>query len=151
MNKQIDKSIYLDFNKPISYNAFMTYIITERGLGKSYGAKIFVAQHFLKKHKQFVYLRRYKTELKKAMNKNGFWKQVINDPRLKGHKFKNDKENIKYLLFQNMYKLYNWDKVLLFLLLDHKLNQVFVLNSKSLLHLNIMKYLRIFQLQQYSH
>ena len=94
MNKQLDKSIYLDFNKPISYNAFITFIITERGLGKSYGAKKFVAKHFLKKHKQFVYLRRYKTELKKAMNKNGFWKQIINDPELKGHKFKNEKETM---------------------------------------------------------
>jgi len=87
-----DNSIYLNFDYPLSYNALMTYIITERGLGKSYGAKKFVAKRFIKKGKQFVYLRRYKTELKQAMMKNGnplFWEQIKNDKELKGHKFTN--------------------------------------------------------------
>ena len=103
MNKsfKIDKSIYLDFNKPLSYNALLTFIITERGLGKSYGAKKFVAKHFLKKHKQFVYLRRYKTELKEAMMKNKtpiFFDQIKNDEELKNNfgdiKFSNTKDTM---------------------------------------------------------
>lgn len=92
-----DKSIYLDFNKPLSYNALLTFIITERGLGKSYGAKKYVAKHFIKKKKQFVYLRRYKTELKEAMLKNNipiFWEQIKNDPELKDHKFTNKKDTM---------------------------------------------------------
>ena len=92
-----DKDIYLDFNKPLSYNALLSFIITERGLGKSYGSKKYVAKHFIKKKKQFVYLRRYKTELKEAMLKNNipiFWEQVKNDPELKGHKFTNKKDTM---------------------------------------------------------
>lgn len=82
----MNNSIFLDFEKPMSYNALMTYIITERGLGKSYGAKKYVTKRFLKKHKQFVYLRRYKTELKQAMMKNKtpiFFDQIKNDEELK--------------------------------------------------------------------
>ena len=90
----MNNSIYLDFNKPITYNAFLTFIITERGLGKSYGAKKFVAKRFIKKGKQFVYLRRYKTELKKAMNNNGFFKQIENDEELKNYKFSNTKDTM---------------------------------------------------------
>ena len=92
-----DKDIYLDFNKPLSYNALLSFIITERGLGKSYGSKKYVAKHFIKKKKQFVYLRRYKTELKEAMLKNNipiFWEQVKNDPELKDHKFTNKKDTM---------------------------------------------------------
>ena len=99
MNKsfKIDRSIYLDFNKPLSYNALLTFIITERGLGKSYGAKKFVAKRFINKGKQFVYLRRYKTELKQAMMKNGnplFFKQIENDEELKDHKFTNKNDTM---------------------------------------------------------
>ena len=90
----MDNSIYLNFNKPLSYNAFLTFIITERGLGKSYGAKKFVAKRFIKKGKQFVYLRRYKTELKKAMNNNGFFKQIETDEELKNYKFSNTKDTM---------------------------------------------------------
>ena len=90
-------NIYLDFNKPLSYNALLSFIITERGLGKSYGAKKFVAKHFIKKGKQFVYLRRYKTELKEALMKNNnpiFFDQVKNDPELKGHKLTNKNDTM---------------------------------------------------------
>ena len=90
----MNNSIYLDFNKPLTYNAFLNFIITERGLGKSYGAKKFVAKRFIKKGKQFVYLRRYKTELKKAMNNNGFFKQIENDEELKNYKFSNTKDTM---------------------------------------------------------
>ena len=96
-NVKIDSSIFLNFNKPLSYNAFLTFIVTERGLGKSYGAKKFVAKHFIKKHKQFVYLRRYKTELKEAMMKKStptFWDQIKNDPELKNHEFNNSKDTM---------------------------------------------------------
>ena len=49
-----------------------------------------------KKKKQFVYLRRYKTELKQAMMKNDspiFFDQIKSDPDLKGHKLTN-KHNV---------------------------------------------------------
>ena len=90
---KIDKSIYLDFGKPLSYNALLTFIITERGLGKSYGAKKFVAKRFINKGKQFVYLRRYKAELEEATmkDKSGiFFEQLQNDSVVEGHTFKNN-------------------------------------------------------------
>lgn len=64
-------SIYYDFNKILSYNALLNFIIGERGVGKTFGIKKYSVNHFLKKHKQFCYIRRYKTELKQALLKNG--------------------------------------------------------------------------------
>ena len=91
-------SIFYDYQKILSYNALLNFIIGERGVGKSYGAKKYVAKHFIKKKKQFVYLRRYKTELKQALMKNEspiFFDQIKNDPDLKGHKFTNTNDTFK--------------------------------------------------------
>ena len=93
----IDNSIFLDFMYPLSYNAFLTFIITERGLGKSYGAKSYVASHFIKTSKQFVYLRRYKSEVEEAMMKHKvpiFWNQIKNDEKFKNCKFSNTKDTM---------------------------------------------------------
>ena len=38
--------------------------------GKSYGAKKYVTSHFIKKNKQFVYIRRFKTELEESLFKD---------------------------------------------------------------------------------
>ena len=90
-------NIFYDYQRILSYNALLNFIIGERGVGKSYGAKKYVAQRFIKKHKQFVYLRRYKTELKQAMMKNKtptFWEQIKNDERMKNHKFNNTNDTM---------------------------------------------------------
>ena len=94
----MNKNIYWDISKLLSYNALLSFVIGERGVGKSYGAKKFVAKHFINKHKQFVYIRRYKTELKQAMYKKGvpiFWNQIKNDDELNDHTFTNDSEIMK--------------------------------------------------------
>lgn len=87
--------IYYDYQRVLSYNALMTYIIGERGVGKSYGAKEFVADRFINKGKQFVYLRRYKTELKEAMMKKGhpiFFEQIVyNEDGTKNKKYEKHK------------------------------------------------------------
>ena len=87
--------IYYDYQRVLSYNALMTYIIGERGVGKSYGAKEFVTDRFINKGKQFVYLRRYKTELKEAMMKKGhpiFFEQIVyNEDGTKNKKYENHK------------------------------------------------------------
>ena len=90
-------NIFYDYQSVLSYNALLNFIIGERGVGKSYGAKKYVANHFLKKGKQFVYLRRYKTELKQAMMKNGvpiFFDQIKNDPTMKNHKLSNKNDTM---------------------------------------------------------
>lgn len=91
----IDTSIFYDIRKALSYNALLTFIVGERGVGKSYSAKDYVATHFIKKHKQFAYIRRYKTELKEALIKKGsyiFWNQILNQDKYKNHKFSNNNE-----------------------------------------------------------
>lgn len=58
----------IDFYNPhnmLSYDALFNYILTERGKGKTYGiAKKKPIDNFLKSEEQFIYLRRYKEELK---------------------------------------------------------------------------------------
>lgn len=93
-------NFYFNLQKILSYNALINIILGERGVGKSYDAKKFVAKRFINKNEQFVYLRRYKTELQKAMKNNKFWEQILNDkdPEMKdlmtNHKFSNEKDTI---------------------------------------------------------
>ena len=62
-------NIYYDYQKILSYNAFLSFLIGERGVGKTYGAIKFCISRFLKKGEQFAYIRRYKTELNEARSK----------------------------------------------------------------------------------
>lgn len=64
----MDKSLYYDPNKMLSYNRIMNFVIGARGIGKSYAMKKHPINRFLKHGEQFIYLRRYKTELKKVGN-----------------------------------------------------------------------------------
>ena len=73
-------NIWYSYNKVLSYHAMMNYIIGERGCGKSYGLKKYLLNRFKKKGRQFIYLRRYDTELKKSLKDNEFFKDVENDP-----------------------------------------------------------------------
>ncbi|MGL5717953.1 MAG: phage DNA encapsidation protein [Paraclostridium sp.] len=65
--------MYYNYDRVMSYNALFNFIMTNRGLGKTYGAKKRVINNFLKKGEMFVYVRRYKTELKK---KELFFKDI---------------------------------------------------------------------------
>ena len=58
---------YYDFGPVLSRNAAYNFIIGARGLGKTYGAKKRVIRDYLKNGNQFIYLRRYKPELKSRM------------------------------------------------------------------------------------
>lgn len=59
--------MYYDYNKILSYNALLNFLIGERGVGKTYGATKFVVNQYLKKGEHFAYIRRYKPEIKHAM------------------------------------------------------------------------------------
>ena len=50
-----------------SYNFLIAFVIGERGVGKSMNAKIAVLKKYLKTGEQFIYIRRYKTELDTAL------------------------------------------------------------------------------------
>lgn len=56
-------SIYYDFNTTLSKNALINFILSNRGAGKTYGYKDYAIRDFLKTGWQFVYLRRYQSEL----------------------------------------------------------------------------------------
>lgn len=56
---------YYNYDRIMSYNGLFNFILSGRGQGKSYGAKKRVIKNFLKNGEQFIYVRRYKTELKK--------------------------------------------------------------------------------------
>lgn len=64
----MEKSLYYDPNKMLSYNRILNFIIGARGIGKSYSMKKHPIKRFIKNGEQFIYLRRYKDELKKIPN-----------------------------------------------------------------------------------
>ena len=44
----MNQNIFWNINKLISYNALLYFVIGERGVGKSYGAKEYVCKKFIK-------------------------------------------------------------------------------------------------------
>jgi hypothetical protein len=56
--------MYYDLHPLLSHNALFNFVVGNRGSGKTYGAKKWAIKSFLKTGKQFIYLRRYKTEFK---------------------------------------------------------------------------------------
>ena len=78
----MDKSIFYNPERIISYNALLNIIICERGVCKTYGLKKFIVNRFLNKHKQFAYIRRYDTDLEASVgntNDNKFFEQIRNE------------------------------------------------------------------------
>lgn len=56
---------FYNFDRLNSYNGCFNFVLSPRGNGKSYGAKERGIKRFLKYGEQFIYVRRYKTELSK--------------------------------------------------------------------------------------
>ena len=61
--------MWYDYAKILTYNAFMNYLIGERGVGKTYGASKFCINRFINKDEEFVYIRRFKSDLQKSLPK----------------------------------------------------------------------------------
>ena len=57
---------WYDYDKILGFNATYNFLVTSRGLGKTYGALKLCVKDFLKNGNEFIYLRRYKTELQSA-------------------------------------------------------------------------------------
>lgn len=75
--------MYYDYTKILSYNAFLNILIGERGVGKTYGITKFVTKQFINKGEEFVYIRRYKSELAKATPE--FFKALITNEEFPDH------------------------------------------------------------------
>lgn len=59
--------IYINMNRIFSHQDLNFFIlIGGRGIGKTTGVALKFAQNFLKRNEQFVYIRRYKSEIKKS-------------------------------------------------------------------------------------
>lgn len=67
------ENFYWNLNKTMSYNKLFNFIVGSRGAGKTYGSKQYVLNRWLKKQEQFVYMRRYNSELK--LNKD-IWRDM---------------------------------------------------------------------------
>ena len=66
--------MYFELQPVLSYNALLNFIVAERGVGKTFSTKKFCINDYLKNGNQFVYIRRYKSELENAME--GFFSQL---------------------------------------------------------------------------
>lgn len=75
----IDDSIYYNYDKLLSYNALLSFVIGERGVGKTFGAKDYVLRHFQRTKKKFAWIRRYGSDLDSAIGnseKPSFFKDI---------------------------------------------------------------------------
>lgn len=82
----MNTSIYYNLDKILSYNAMINFIIGERGTGKSFSSKEFIIRDFIKNGNQFIYLRRYKTELKSSVQT--FFNDIILAGKFEDHELK---------------------------------------------------------------
>ena len=78
--------MYYNYDKLFSYNFLLAFVIGERGVGKSFGAKKAVLSKYLKTGEQFIYLRRYKTELDTALVT--FWSDLQSAGFFEDHELK---------------------------------------------------------------
>ena len=70
---------FYDYHRILSYNCPVNLLFGERGCGKSYGAKKYVIDQYLKKQSQFLYLCRYDNELKEIFEQTKGQKEFFDD------------------------------------------------------------------------
>lgn len=75
--------MWYDLNKTLTYNCLFNIVIGNRGCGKTYGAKKRAIKQFLEKGYQFIYLRRYETELDDV--KEGLFNDINLNNEFPGH------------------------------------------------------------------
>lgn len=68
----LEENMYYNLNKTLSRQRLFNFVVGARGCGKTYGAKRAVISRFLRDGAQFVYLRRYETEMPAAEMRNFF-------------------------------------------------------------------------------
>ena len=78
--------MFFDIQKILSYNALLNILIGERGCGKTFGCSKFCISQFIKKGDEFIYLRRFKSDLKKSSSK--FFSAIISENIFPDHELK---------------------------------------------------------------
>ena len=84
--------MYYDYDKLLSRDFLISFVISERGLGKTFGAKIACLKEFLKSGSEFIYVRRYKTELDSSLAT--FWSDIQNNGFFEDYKLKVEKSKL---------------------------------------------------------
>lgn len=82
--------MYYNGGELLSKNRLINFVIGNRGGGKSYHWKVRCVKEFLKDNKEFVWLRRYNSELEHMKN---WWKDIAHE--FEGHKLESNKKHIK--------------------------------------------------------
>ena len=62
------ENLFWNPDKLFSFPFLFAFVIGERGVGKSFSMKLHVMKKFLKTGEQFIYVRRYKTELDSSLS-----------------------------------------------------------------------------------
>lgn len=75
MKNEINTEMFWNINQTLTYNYLFNLIIGNRGGGKSFGAKKWVIDNFIKKGEQFGYVRRYKDDLTEPLQE--FFNDII--------------------------------------------------------------------------
>ena len=84
-----DNNVWYDINKTLSYNCLFNFVISDRVAGKTYGATKKCLLEWIRHKKQFIYLRRFESELKDKDIKSFF------KPLQRNGEFKNYKLEVK--------------------------------------------------------
>ena len=79
---------WYDFSRLWSFNGYYNMVLGARGTGKTFGAKIKGIKDAINRGHEFIYLRRYKDEIKFA--KDGFFADVVAENMFPGIDFKVD-------------------------------------------------------------
>lgn len=77
-------SNYYDLGNLLGRNKIMNIVIGQRGCGKTFQAKKWAIKKFIDNGKEFIWVRRYKTEMK---NMDSFFDDVTSEGYFKGHTF----------------------------------------------------------------
>lgn len=64
---EVDTSMFWNLRRTLTHNMLINIIVGNRGGGKSFGAKEYAIDNFIKKREQFGYIRRYKDDLREPM------------------------------------------------------------------------------------
>lgn len=79
---------WYDFSRLWSFNAYYNVVMGSRGTGKTFGAKVKGIKNAIHKGEEFIYLRRYKDELK--FSRDGFFADVVAEGKFPEIDFKVD-------------------------------------------------------------
>ena len=67
-----DRETYYTMTKCLSYNLFWNELVGGRGVGKTTRLIIYCMTNYIRKGEQFIWMRRYKNELKEVISKRTF-------------------------------------------------------------------------------